>query len=271
MPELTLSEEEFQRFRHLVERETGVHLSAEKKALLVGRLGKRVRALGLPSFAAYYHHLVSAGDVAERERFIDLVTTHETYFFREPAHFEFLRDELLSRHSSHRAFVVWCAAASAGEEVYTVAMVLAEALGINGNWSILGTDISKEALAHAERAIYVLAHTRGLPEAMLKKYCLKGVGRQAGNFRIAPELRRHVRFRPLNLVAPLPADLGRFHAIFLRNVLIYFEPPVKRQVVAQVLQHLQPGGVLFLGHAESLHGLGLDVQLVRPSIYRLPG
>lgn len=164
---------------------------------------------------------------------------------------------------------MWSAAASTGEEIYTLAMVLADSLGVKGAWSILGSDISTQVLATAERGHYWLERTRGLPDAYLRKYCLRGVRSQEGSFLIAPELRSHTRFMQINLNTTLP-DIGRFHVVFLRNVMIYFDNDTKRQVVARIVQKLHPGGYLIVGHSESLNGINNTVQLVRPTIYRLP-
>lgn len=148
-------------------------------------------------------------------------------------------------------------------------MVLADELGVNANWSITGSDISTRVLAIAQRGLYWLDRTRGLPQAYLRKYCLKGVRDQEGSFLIAPELRKHTRFLQVNLNTRLP-EFGKFHVVFLRNVMIYFDNETKRQVVARIVEKLRPGGYLIVGHSESLNGINDTVKLVRPTIYRLP-
>ena len=204
----------------------------------------------------------------EMQVMVDLLTTNETYFFREPGHFHFLRDEILKPRRSAAPFRVWSAACSSGEEVYTLAMLLDDTLS-NSPWEVVGSDISTQVLATAERGHYWLERTRGLPDAYLRKYCLRGVRSQEGSFLIAPELRSHTRFMQINLNTTLP-DIGRFHVVFLRNVMIYFDNDTKRQVVARIVQKLHPGGYLIVGHSESLNGINNTVQLVRPTIYRLP-
>ena len=269
MADPSITDAEFRRFQRLIYEIAGISLADSKKVLLVGRLGKRLRALQLKSFGQY-HDLVEHGhDPLERQTMVDLLTTNETYFFREQAHFDYLQNTIVAQHPPRQPFDVWSAAASTGEEIYTLAMVLADSLGVKGAWSILGSDISTQVLATAKRGHYWLERTRGLPDAYLRKYCLRGVRSQEGSFLIAPELRSHTRFMQINLNTTLP-DIGRFHVVFLRNVMIYFDNDTKRQVVARIVQKLHPGGYLIVGHSESLNGINNTVQLVRPTIYRLP-
>lgn len=260
---------EFARFQKLIYDIAGISLADSKQVLLVGRLGKRLRALQLKNFTQY-HDLVAAADNAqERQTMVDLLTTNETYFFREQAHFDYLRSTIVPQHPARQPLNIWSAAASSGEEIYTLAMVLADCLGLRGDWSILGSDISTQVLATARRGHYWLDRTRGLPAEYRRKYCLKGVRSQEGSFLIAPELRQHTRFMQINLNETLP-DIGLFHVIFLRNVMIYFDNDTKREVVARLVQKLHPGGYLIVGHSESLNGINDTVKLVRPTIYRLP-
>ncbi|WP_404298920.1 CheR family methyltransferase [Alicycliphilus denitrificans] len=269
MADLSITDKEFARFQGLIYEIAGISLADSKKVLLVGRLGKRLRALQLKSFGQYHDVVASGKDPQERQTMVDLLTTNETYFFREQAHFDYLRGAIVPQHPPRQSFDVWSAAASTGEEIYTLAMVLADCLGVDGAWSILGSDISTQVLATAERGHYWLERTRGLPTEYLHKYCLKGVRSQEGSFLIAPELRRHTRFMQINLNTTLP-DIGRFHVVFLRNVMIYFDNDTKREVVARIVQKLHPGGYLIVGHSESLNGISDKVKLVRPTIYRLP-
>jgi chemotaxis protein methyltransferase CheR len=266
-PVASITDAEFAQFQRLIHQIAGISLSDAKKVLLVGRLGRRLKAHGLGSFGEYYALVASGGDASERQTMVDLLTTNETYFFREEAHFDFLRQTILPQHPSGSAFDVWSAASSTGEEIYTLAMVLADELGVQAGWSILGSDISTQVLAVAQRGQYWLDRTRGLPQHYLRKYCLKGVRSQEGSFLIAPELRRHTRFMQINLNAGLPS-IGKFHLIMLRNVMIYFDNETKRQVVARLAEKLHPGGYLIVGHSESISGLNPDLQPVRPTIYR---
>jgi chemotaxis protein methyltransferase CheR len=266
-----ISDAEFAQFQRLIYQIAGISLADTKKVLLVGRLGKRLKALSCNSFAEYYRLVASGDDPAERQTMVDLLTTNETYFFREEAHFDFLRQVLAShRAQGGRSFDIWSAASSTGEEIYTLCMVLSDELGIDAPWTILGSDISTRVLAVAQRGLYWLDRTRGLPHEYLRKYCLKGVRSQEGSFLIAPELRRHTRFLQVNLNTTLP-ELGKFDAIFLRNVMIYFDNETKRKVVARIVEKLRPGGHLIIGHSESLNGINDTVRPVKPTIYRLPG
>lgn len=269
VPVAGITDAEFAQFQKLIYQVAGISMADSKKTLLTGRLGKRLRELGMDSYGEYYRYVTSGSEPLEQQSMVDLLTTNETYFFREQAHFDFLREHILPAHPPGQAFRVWSAASSTGEEAYTLCMVLADELGMHGNWSILGSDISSRVLEAARRGQYWLDRTRGLPEAYLKKYCLKGVRSQAGSLLVAPELRRHTLFRQINLNQPLP-DVGRFHLIFLRNVMIYFDNDTKRKVVRQLVDCLHPGGYFIIGHSESLNGINNTLRSVQPTIYRKP-
>jgi chemotaxis protein methyltransferase CheR len=270
MTEATITDVEFAQFQRLIHQIAGISLSDSKKELLVGRLGGRLRALNLPTFGAYYRHVASGNDTHERQTMLDLLTTNETYFFREEAHFDFLRQVAIPQHSRGVSLDIWSGASSTGEEVYTLAMVLADELGTDGLWSILGSDISARVLAIAQGGHYWLDRVRGLPPSCLRKYCLRGIRAQEGSFLIDPALRRHTRFMQINLNATLP-EVGKFHIIFLRNAMIYFDNDTKRKVVARMVEKLRPGGYFIVGHSESLHGVNEILKPVKPTIYRLPG
>jgi chemotaxis protein methyltransferase CheR len=263
-----ISNDEFSRFQKLIFKIAGISMSDSKKVLLVGRLGKRLKHFGLQNFSEYYQ-IVTSGDNEELQVMVDLLTTNETYFFREESHFDFLVNSVVKRNPVCSSFDVWSAASSTGEEVYTISFLLADALGLDASWSVTGSDISTAALATAERGLYWLDRTRGLPPSYLHKYCLKGVGSQDGKFMIAPEIRKHTKFMQINLNRTLPA-LGKFHVIFLRNVMIYFNADTKRQVVSRLVQQLHPGGYFIVGHSESLNGLTDVLRSVKPTIYQLP-
>ena len=257
---------EFKLFQNLMYDDAGVWLAPRKKSLVSGRLAKRLKAWGCESFRAYYKVLES--DPEERQLAIDLLTTNETYFFREPRHFDFLRDKVLPAHPRGRAFRVWSAACSSGEEVYTLGMVLADGLG-HDNWSVLGSDLNTQVIAKARAGHYGLARTEGIPREYLRRFCLKGVGKQAGTFLVGHSLREKAEFRQINLNKALP-HIEPFDVIFLRNVMIYFPTETKAQVVRRVLGLLKPGGYFFIGHSESLTGISAGLQAVQPAVYRKP-
>ena len=264
-----ISNAEYAQFQQLIHKIAGISMSDSKCTLLVGRLGRRLRHHKLTSYSDYYKLVTSPAGKQELQQMVDLLTTNETYFFREPRHFEFLTNTILAQHPAGQPFNVWSGASSTGEEIYTLCMVLADKLGPRGNWSVLGSDLSTQVLAVAEKGEYMLERTRGLPQNYLSKYCQLGSGDKQGTFTINADLRSHTKFRQINLNQPIP-EIGKFHVIFLRNVMIYFDNPTKRQVVSKLVSKLHPGGYLIIGHSESLNGLTEQLTVVQPTIYKLP-
>lgn len=266
-----LSRSEFAAFQDLIQREAGIFLSEVKEALLVGRLSRRLRELGLRNFGAY-HRLVQE-DETERVRMLDAICTNETHFFREPRQFEFLERQVFpawraeaERGERTRTVRAWSAACSTGEEPFSVAMLLLDHLP-GWNVEILATDLSTRVLEKARAALFPLERSAEIPPEYLKRFMLRGVGPQDGRMKAGPELRAVVRFQRLNLndesyAAPQALDL-----VLCRNVLIYFRPETKARVVERLLRHLSPRGHLFLGHAESASGLGVRVRSVGPNVY----
>jgi chemotaxis protein methyltransferase CheR len=267
--EISISTAEFARFRKLIHEIAGISLSDAKQVLLVGRLSKRLKHHGFHTFSEYYRYVTHGDDPDERQLMVDLLTTNETYFFREDKHFDFLRRTVLPAHPPGRPFDVWCAASSTGEEIYTTAMVLADHFGVDGPWSVFGSDISLSVLHTAESGHYPMEKTRGLPPEYLHKYCLKGVRSQEGTFLIDRRLRSHTRFAQINLNANLP-EIGSFDVIFLRNVMIYFDQPTKQKVVAHLARKLRHGGHFVIGHSETLNGINDELRPIQPTIYQKP-
>jgi len=265
---LNISDHEFRQFQKLLYDIAGIHLSPAKKALVCGRLARRLSQHGLTSYGDYYRLLTDGRSGNELQHALDLLTTNETYFFREPRHFDFLKETILSAHHSGQTFRVWSAACSSGEEPYSVAMVLADRLG-EAPWEVFGSDISQRVLEKARLGHYSLERGKNIPREYLIRYCLKGVGSQEGTFLIDKALRNRVRFMHVNLNSTLP-KVGEFDLIFLRNVMIYFDLPVKRQVVARLIQTLKPGGYFIVGHAETLNGVDETLLPLAPTIYRKP-
>lgn len=260
----SLNHREFEQFRTLIHDIAGIAMSEAKRPLIVGRLSKRLRHFSLGSFADYYQLLMR--DKAELQVAVNLLTTNETYFFREPRHFEFLRERLADDlRSGAGPLRLWSAACSSGEEPYTLALLLAEHL--SRPWEILASDISTRVLETARRGIYSLEDARGIPSALLHKHCLRGTGCYAGQFVVEPALARRIDFRQINLNQTLP-EVGQFDVIFLRNVMIYFDQPTKIDVVKRLCARLRPGGYFLVSHSESLNGLTEQLQALRPSIYR---
>lgn len=274
----SLSDEDFVRVATLVSNHTGIRLPAGKRTMMEGRLRKRMRAVGKASLGAYCHYVFDEGGLeAEITHMIDAVTTNKTDFFREPEHFEFLRRHIVpdclsrSRGSGKPRLKIWSAAASNGAEAYTIAMVLADMAGSGQkfDFSILGTDISTEILAQARRAIYPEDFVAPVPADLQRRYLLRSRDKSAGEVRVVPELRRHVGFMHLNLMDErYPVD-ANVDAIFLRNVLIYFDKPTQVAVVGRLLQHLRPGGFILLGHSETMIGASLPLKQLAPAVFKL--
>ncbi len=261
-----LTDREFGQFRALMYSLAGISLSDAKKQLVAGRLARRLRQLDLDGYGSYLKRVQADAD--ERQIAVDLLTTNETYFFREPKHFDFLRSHALPELKGQSTVRVWSGACSSGEEPYTIAMVMAEVLA-GRPWEIVASDLSTRVLAHAREGRYPMDDAAGIPRPLLAKYCLKGIGSQDGTFMMKPELRGRINFRQINLNAALP-DIGQFDVIFLRNVMIYFDLETKRQVIRRILPLLRPGGYFMLSHSENLNGISDALKTVRPSIYRKP-
>lgn len=261
-----LKKHEFLWIQEYLYKETGIVLNDSKHTLVTGRLGKRLRYHGFSSYSEYFRLFGTLGFEQETSMAIDLLTTNETYFFREPKHFDFLTQHFFSEHPAGRPLRFWSAASSSGEEAYTLAMLAAE-FSKTQQWEIIGTDISSRVLEKARSALYPINAAEKIPTPLLKKYCLKGNGEYDGFLLIESALRSRVKFMHVNLNDTLP-DLGRFDVIFLRNVMIYFDMPTKQRLLGRIQQHLQPGGYLFTSHSESLTGIKTELTLVSPSIYR---
>jgi chemotaxis protein methyltransferase CheR len=266
----------FHGYQRLIYREAGIYLGPHKKALLMGRLSRRLRELGGPSFGGYLRQVEE--DAVERGRLLDAICTHETHFFREPRHFEFIEKEVLPRWRSQRGtdtggrrVRVWSAGCSTGEEAFSLAMVLRAHLPAEEGWTIeiLATDLSTRILERARQMLWPVARAQEIPSHYLKAFMLRGTGSQEGWMKAGPELRPLVHFQRLNLNQVPYQGLGRFDLIFCRNVLIYFDAVSKARVIEQLLNHLQPQGYLFVGHAESLTGFSHPVRTVLPTIYLL--
>lgn len=263
---LVPSDKEFQLFQKLIEEKLGIFLPAQKKALLSNRLWKRLQACGLDRFSDYYQLILSPQGKQELNKALELITTNETYFFREQKHFEYMRESILPRFTPGKTLRVWSAAASTGEEPYSIAMLLKDAC--NSDWELLCSDVNSSVIQQAKSGIYPEMRTQQIPESYLRRFCRKGINAQAGYIRVNAELRQSVNFFTLNLHEKFP-EIGKFHLIFLRNVLIYFENDNKTKILERIADVLHPGGILFVGHSESLHGLSSRFVPIKPAIYRL--
>jgi len=265
---IAISDREFALFQQFIYQTAGISLAPSKKSLVCGRLAKRLDLHRLNSYAEYFQVLTSGTDAGEVQLAIDLLTTNETYFFREQRHFDVLREHALERRGAAQPLRVWSAACSSGEETYSIAMVLAAALPGAG-FEVLGSDISARMLARARSGHYPLSRATHIPRPLLQRFCLRGTGEQDGTLLVEPTLRERVSFVQINLNRALPA-LGQFDVIFLRNVMIYFNVETKRRVIERIAALLRPGGYLLIGHSESLNEISTAVVAVAPSIYRKP-
>ncbi|HXA46250.1 MAG TPA: protein-glutamate O-methyltransferase CheR [Burkholderiaceae bacterium] len=265
-----ITDKEFTQFQGFIYETAGISLSSAKKALVGGRLAKRLQQYSLASYGEYFRLLMSGDMPAEVQLAVDLLTTNETYFFREMKHFDLLNELAIAHKNStqgrNQMFRVWSAASSTGEEAYSIAMVLADCIP-NGNWEVVASDISLRVLQKARAGHYPEERTTHIPPAYLKKFCLKGIDEQKGTVLVERNLRNRVQFTQINLNMNLP-KMGLFDVIFLRNVMIYFNGETKRQVVARVLSLLRPGGYFLIGHSESLNDITDAAQALAPSIYR---
>jgi chemotaxis protein methyltransferase CheR len=262
----SIDDRAFQDIRAWIHEVAGISLSSQKKALVMGRLAARLKHYQLASYGEYFRLLKSGAQPAEVQVAIDRLTTNETQFFREPKHFDFLRERILPLRATRHVFRAWSAAASSGEEPYSIAMTIAAALG-DAPWELIASDLSSRVLERARTGHYSLGRANNIPRPLLQAYCLKGIGTQEGTFLIEPRLRSRMRFEQINLIEPLP-QIGAFDVIFVRNVMIYFDMPTKRDVVARVLRHLRPSGYLIVGHSETLNGVTDVLEPVVPSVYR---
>lgn len=260
-----LDEKSFQGFQSLIYNAAGIHLADTKRSMVAGRLAKRLKTLGQADFRSYLEQL--RRDPDEHQLAVNLLTTNETWFFREPRHFDYLRSEILPAFRAGDGFRIWSAACSSGEEPYSMAMLLDDTFGGTGNWGVTASDISTRVLNLAMQGHYPLSRAEHIPEAWLKRYCLRGTGEYEGTFLIDRPLRSRVRFCQKNLDR-LEGFATPFDVIFLRNVMIYFNTETKRKVVAAVLSQLKPGGILMIGHSETLNGLTNQVKTLAPSIYQ---
>ena len=261
-----ITDAEFAQFQKFIFEAAGISMTDAKKALVTGRLTKRLALHDVESFGEYFNLLSNGQNPAEVQMAVDLLTTNETYFFREIKHFDFLRKQALVARSRPQPYRVWSAASSSGEEAYSIAMVLADCLQTTP-WEILGTDISTRVLEGARSGLYSMERGRHIPQDYLKRFCRKGGGQFEGHLLVERSLRSKVNFRHANLNTALP-ELGQFDMVFLRNVMIYFNQETKRQVVARVISTIKPGGYFCIGHSESLNDISNAVQMIAPSIYQ---
>jgi chemotaxis protein methyltransferase CheR len=269
--EFLLTDDEFNRLRELVHRYTGISLSDGKRELVYGRLIKRLRTLGLRSFAEYCR-LVESEHPEELQELTNAITTNLTAFFREDHHFQQLAGEVLAEreqnNAASRRLRLWSSACSTGEEPYSIAMVLREALAHLRNWDVrlLATDIDSNVVAKAAQGNYNADRLKGMPVARRQRWFKPTTGRSKV-FSIASELKQLITFKQLNLFDPWPMR-GPFDVIFCRNVVIYFDKPTQRKLFERMAELQEPGAWLFIGHSENLQNVTQRYRLVGRTAYR---
>lgn len=276
---MALSSKDFSRLSTFIYSEFGIKMPAGKQTMLEGRLAKRLRNLKLDSYTEYCDFLFSeAGKKTELVHLVNAVTTNKTDFFREPSHFDYLTQSVLptlgknSGAGVRSKLKIWSAGCSTGEEPYTLTMVLSEYAQLHpefsAGYSILATDISTRVLQMAKNAVYHHDRIAPISQPLRKKYLLKSKDRNNPVVRIVPELRSQVTFGHLNFMVE---DFGlreTLDIIFCRNVIIYFDKETQERLMHKFCRYLVPGGYLFLGHSESLHGYNLPLVQVAPTVYQ---
>ena len=270
----TLTAQAYEFLAQLVYERSRIRLGFDKQSLVSGRLGQRLRALGLSNYEEYCSLLRSPHAEDEISELIDLISTNHTHFFREPAHFDVLQRDVLPALAGRLGFAqrplrFWSAAASSGEEVYSLAIVLAEFARVRPafSWQIDASDISQRMLDRCRRGIYAADKVELPSPELLERSFQRGFGEREGYYRVKAELRRNVGVQYINLFQPqypLPKGLD---VIFCRNVMIYFDVPSRELLVNRLTEQLAPGGYLFVGHSESLIGIRHSLKSVWPSVY----
>ena len=266
-----LDERAYTLLSKLIYERSGISLGSEKQAFLRARLSRRLQSLKLGSFEKYLDYLNNEVEGEhELARMIDVVSTNMTEFFREPAHFEFLKHSFFTRWKAANEIRILSAGCATGEEPYSLAICALESLGDAARVSIIGGDISGLALTRAKSGIYRLDQLSAISPDRLKRFFLKGVGRNEGLAAVGPRVRSLVRFQHLNLAEPLKFP-SRFHAIFCRNVAIYFDRAGQERLMKKFAAALVPRGSLFLGHSESMNPSQRLLSYVQPTVYEYCG
>jgi chemotaxis protein methyltransferase CheR len=266
-----LRDDTYVRLGELMQKALGLSFATARKTVVASRLATRLQRLGLDSYEAYVALIATADDGGEFQMAVDLLTTPETCFFREPAHFDLLESEL--SHSRRLRLRLWSAAASFGEEAYSLAMLLADlqqAGRVGADWLVLGTDINERRLRSAAEGLYPQAQLRQVTPERLRRYGLGGDSAGSGLVQMRAGLRERVRFERHDLRAPLHGAQG-FDAIWLRQVLVYFDAATRQTVLAQVLARLHPGGLFFVGTGEQGLVTTPGLEALAPGVFRKQG
>ena len=267
--EFTFTDSDFAKVRTLIHRRAGIALGDQKRQMVYSRLSRRLRELGIPEFATYLAMLEAGNDEGEWQAFINSLTTNLTSFFREAHHFPVLAEHV---KKAREPVTIWCAAASTGEEPYSLAITLIEALGEQKAASarIIATDIDTAVLQKAAAGVFTLEQVERMSPERLRRFFNKGTGANAGRVRIRPEVAQLVKFSRLNLLDTSWTVKEPVDAIFCRNVMIYFDKPTQRKILERFETLLKPGGLLFAGHSENASLVDPNFKSVGPTVYQLP-
>ena len=270
---MAITDAEFNSIRELVYKQFGITLSDQKKSLVVGRLQKKIKEHGFQNFKQYYDMLIGDKSGKALIELANQITTNHTFFFREPDHFDFFKSDILPwMVKEHKAkgdndLRIWCAAASSGEEPYTLIITLMEHFGAdykNWNCGLLATDVSEKALAGAVGGVYVDARLQGVSPAILNKYFKKA----ADGYAVTDQLKKEVTYRKFNLMSKTLPFKKKFDCIWCRNVMIYFDTPTKHDLVNRMYNSTVSGGYLLIGHSETLDRNQTKWKYVKPAVYR---
>lgn len=270
----SLTIKEFEALSSFIYSEVGIKMPLNKKIMLEARLKKRMKELGMSSLSEYSKMVLSQESSSELFHFIDVITTNKTDFFREPKQFGYLVESAmpelrkLFNVGAESGIRIWSAGCSTGEEPYTLAMVLHNELGEFNKINIFASDVSTHVLEKASVAIYEEERAEPVPMEFKRRYLLRSKSRENKLVRIVPELRRLVEFRRINFMCDEYDLRESFHAIFCRNVIIYFDRKTQELIIGRICRSLLKGGYLFIGHSESLFNMDLPLLQVAPSIYR---
>lgn len=266
-----LTAREFEQFRTLAYQEFGLDLRDGKEQFVTSRLGKQLQELRLGTFSDYYEHILKDKTGAALRGMIDALTTNHTGFFRESAHFDFLREIVVPEFRKRGRLSVWSAACSTGEEPFSVAFCLLDELGLDAvpRLDILATDISTRVLDHARKGVYAAERFEEVSPARLRNYIRRGEGQWKDWYLVKREIRAAVEFRRLNLMESF-SGVASFPVVFCRNVMIYFDRATQESLVNRIAERLEPGGYLLIGHSESLTRLKHPLAYVRPGVYAKP-
>ena len=266
-----LTNSQFEKLSNFIYTNYGIKMPPIKRVMLQSRLHKRLKALKIDNFTQYIKYVFSADGHDEIVHMIDVVSTNKTDFFREEAHFDFIREDLLGKNRyANKSINVWSAGCSSGEEVYTLAMTFEEHIlqDPNFNYHILGTDISTLMLDKATKAIYKAETIDVIPKHLKRKYFLKSKQQVKQTVRVIQKIRNKASYKRINLIKQNYFLPSKFDIIFCRNVLIYFDRGTQEKVITKLLTFLKPNGYLFLGHSESLTGFNFNLKQIKTTVFQ---